>query len=154
MRRAGRLGILDEPRFLLRPKCLSDLRAGLELYDPLLSQPNAQYIPRQIHDAEEEADFLVDRFRCGLLTEAGFLVSLHLLLIDIDKHFVAEHTRDVAQGILRKCGARVAKFIADKVFVSHILDGPRALLANILEIVETLFKFTAALLLSRFGERF
>ncbi len=38
----------------------------------------------------------------------------------------------------------MAKFIADKVFVSQILDGPHALLANILEIVETLFKFTAA----------
>ena len=121
----------------------------------LLPQPNAQDVPRHIHYAEEEADFLIDRFRCGLFTEPGFLVFLDRLLIDIDQHFVAEQPLDVAQSIFRECrGAWVAQFIADEVFVSQVLDGPHALLANILEIVETLFKFTAPLLLSRLGECF
>src|ERR1700693_470049 len=94
--RAGLLGIFDEAGLLLGSKRVADVGAGFELQELLLPQPNAQYIPRHIHYAEEEADFLVDRFRCGLLTKAGFLVSLHRLLIDIDQHFVPEQTLDVA----------------------------------------------------------
>ncbi|HVN03745.1 MAG TPA: hypothetical protein VMT86_04960 [Bryobacteraceae bacterium] len=153
MRRPGFLSIFDEAGLFLWPKRLADVGASLELEELLLPQPDPQYISLGVHYAEEEADFLIDRLRGGLLTEPGLLVFLDHVLIDVDQHLVPEQSLDVPEGIhCECCRAWVAQFVADKVFVGQILNGPHALLANILQIVETLLKLAPTFLLSSLRE--
>ena len=80
----GVLGILDQARLLFGPIGLADSGAGLEFQQFLLPKSNPQHVSSHVHYAEQESDLFIDRLRCGLFVESGFLIFLYGLLVDID----------------------------------------------------------------------
>lgn len=116
----------------------------------------ADDIARLADQSEEEADFLVDRLRSGLLFQPRGLVGGHGLFRYVNDHQRPEVSDDIAHRVLGEDNALVPHSIIPKISPPKLPNGFDPFFAFVLDSIEPPFQFPASipLRLLRHGLRF